>query len=147
MGEKDCGERYATAVDYDSRSEISVEFFKIVQNKLHFAAHGNTAAEVIFKRANADAPMMGLTSFKGDHPTLRDAQIAKNYLSENDFDINTEQLRGSRKKATMVFRQSSISIIASRRKSICSFWNTYPNWLLIHFVLPIILSMLRCECP
>ena len=61
---------YATAVDYDPRSAISVEFFKIVQNKLHFAAHGNTAAELIYKRANADAPMMGLTSFKGEHPTL-----------------------------------------------------------------------------
>ena len=55
---------YATAVDYDPCSEISVEFFKIVQNKLHFAAHGNTTAEVIYKRANADLPMMGLTSFK-----------------------------------------------------------------------------------
>lgn len=69
---------YATAVDYDPRSETSVKFFKIVQNKLHFAAHGHTASELIFKRADADAPMMGLTSFKGDHPTLRDAQIAKN---------------------------------------------------------------------
>ena len=78
---------YATAVDYDPRSEISVEFFKIVQNKLHFATHGNTAAELIFKRANADAPMMGLTSFKGDHPTLRDVQIAKNYLSEKELKI------------------------------------------------------------
>lgn len=69
---------YATAVYYDPRSEISVEFFKIVQNKLHFAAHGNTATEVIFMRADADAPMMGLISFKGDRPTLRDAQITKN---------------------------------------------------------------------
>jgi len=85
---------YATAVDYDPRSEISVEFFKIVQNKLHFAAHGNTAAEVIFKRANADAPMMGLTSFKGDHPTLRDAQIAKNYLSENELKILNNLVSG-----------------------------------------------------
>lgn len=85
---------YATAVDYDPSSEISVEFFKIVQNKLHFAAHGNTAAEVIFKRANADAPMMGLTSFKGDHPTLRDAQIAKNYLSENELKILNNLVSG-----------------------------------------------------
>lgn len=85
---------YATAVDYDPRSEISVEFFKIVQNKLHFAAHGNTAAEVIFKRADADAPMMGLTSFKGDHPTLRDAQIAKNYLSENELKILNNLVSG-----------------------------------------------------
>ena len=85
---------YGTAVDYDPRSEISVEFFKIVQNKLHFAAHGNTAAEVIYKRANADAPMMGLTSFKGDHPTLRDAQIAKNYLSEDELKILNNLVSG-----------------------------------------------------
>ena len=85
---------YATAVDYDPRSEISVEFFKIVQNKLHFAAHGNTAAEVIYKRANADAPMMELTSFKGDHPTLRDTQIAKNYLSEDELKILNNLVSG-----------------------------------------------------
>lgn len=85
---------YATAVDYDPRSEISVEFFKIVQNKLHFAVHGNTAAEVIFKRADADAPMMGLTSFKGNHPTLRDAQIAKNYLSESELKILNNLVSG-----------------------------------------------------
>lgn len=85
---------YATAVDYDPRSEISVEFFKIVQNKLHFAAHGNTAAEVIFNRADADAPMMGLTSFKGDFPTLRDAQIAKNYLSDNELKILNNLVSG-----------------------------------------------------
>lgn len=85
---------YATAVDYDPRSEISVEFFKIVQNKLHFAAHGNTAAEVIYKRANAAVPMMGLTSFKGDHPTLRDAQIAKNYLDENELKILNNLVSG-----------------------------------------------------
>ena len=85
---------YSTAVDYDPRSEISVEFFKIVQNKLHFAAHGNTAAEVIYERANADAPMMGLTSFKGDHPTLRDAQVAKNYLSEEELKILNNLVSG-----------------------------------------------------
>ena len=85
---------YATAIDYDPRSEISVEFFKIVQNKLHFAAHGNTAAEVIFKRANADAPMMGLTSFKGDYPTLRDARVAKNYLSENELKVLNNLVSG-----------------------------------------------------
>lgn len=85
---------YATAVDYDPRSETSVKFFKIVQNKLHFAAHGHTASELIFKRADADAPMMGLTSFKGDHPTLRDAQIAKNYLSENELKILNNLVSG-----------------------------------------------------
>ncbi len=85
---------YATAVDYDPRSYISVEFFKIVQNKLHFAAHGHTAAELIFKRANADSPLMGLTSFKGDHPTLRDAKIAKNYLSEEELKILNNLVSG-----------------------------------------------------
>ena len=85
---------YATAVDYDPRSDISVEFFKIVQNKLHFAAHGHTAAEVIFNRANAGSPMMGLTSFKGDHPTLRDAKIAKNYLSEDELKILNNLVSG-----------------------------------------------------
>ena len=85
---------YATAVDYDPRSDISVEFFKIVHNKLHFAAHGHTAAEVIFHRANAESPMMGLTSFKGDHPTLRDAKIAKNYLSEDELKILNNLVSG-----------------------------------------------------
>lgn len=85
---------YATAVDYDPRSDISIEFFKIVQNKLHFAAHGHTAAEVIFHRANANSPLMGLTSFKGDHPTLRDAKIAKNYLTEEELKILNNLVSG-----------------------------------------------------
>ncbi|WP_300939756.1 virulence RhuM family protein [Bacteroides acidifaciens] len=85
---------YATAVDYDPRSDISIEFFKIVQNKLHFAAHGHTAAEVIFNRANAESPLMGLTSFKGNHPTLRDAKIAKNYLSEEELKILNNLVSG-----------------------------------------------------
>ncbi len=78
---------YATAVDYDPRTNLSVEFFKIVQNKLHYAAHGHTAAEVIYGRADAEAPMMGLTSFKGDHPTLNDVRIAKNYLSADELKV------------------------------------------------------------
>lgn len=85
---------YATSIDYDPRSEISIQFFKIVQNKLHFAAHGCTAAEVIYNRADAEAPMMGLTSFKGDHPTLRDAKIAKNYLTENELKILNNLVSG-----------------------------------------------------
>lgn len=85
---------YATAVDYDPRSDASIEFFKIVQNKLHFAAHGHTAAEVIYERADADQHMMGLTSFKGDHPTLRDAKIAKNYLSENELKVLNNLVSG-----------------------------------------------------
>ena len=65
-----------------------------MQNKLHFAAHGHTAAEVIFNRANADSPLMGLTSFKGDHPTLRDAKIAKNYLTEDELKILNNLVSG-----------------------------------------------------
>ncbi len=71
---------YATSVDYDPKSEKSVLFFKIVQNKLHYAAHGHTAAEVIYDRADAEAPFMGLQTFSGDFPTLKDIGIAKNYL-------------------------------------------------------------------
>lgn len=85
---------YATAIDYDPRSEVSIEFFKIVQNKLQFAAHGHTAAEVIYERADANRHMMGLTSFKGDHPTLRDAKIAKNYLSEEDLKVLNNLVSG-----------------------------------------------------
>lgn len=85
---------YATAVDYDPKSDMSVEFFKIVQNKLHFAAHGHTAAEVIYQRADGDKDFMGLTGFKGDHPTLREAKIAKNYLSEDELRILNNLVSG-----------------------------------------------------
>lgn len=78
---------YATSVDYDPKSSESVAFFKMVQNKLHFAAHGHTAAEVIYERADADKPFMGLTSFSGDFPTAKDIGIAKNYLSEEELQI------------------------------------------------------------
>lgn len=73
---------YATSIDYDAASDVSRDFFKIVQNKLHFAAHGHTAAEVIYQRADAEQPFMGLTNFPGEIPALRDVGIAKNYLSE-----------------------------------------------------------------
>lgn len=76
---------YATAVDYDPRTEESIAFFKIVQNKLHYGAHGHTAAEVIWERADADKPFMGLTTFKGDQITKQDIGIAKNYLSEEEL--------------------------------------------------------------
>ena len=85
---------YATAVDYDPRSELSIEFFKIVQNKLHFAAHGHTAAEVIYERADAEQPFMGLTTFKGEHPTLVDVRIAKNYLKEDELKILNNLVSG-----------------------------------------------------
>lgn len=78
---------YATSVDYDPRSDESVKFFKIVQSKLHYAAHGHTAAEVIYERADAEKPFMGLTSFSGELPALKDIGIAKNYLQENELKI------------------------------------------------------------
>lgn len=85
---------YATSVDYDPQSPESVEFFKIVQNKLHFAAHGNTAAEVIYKRADSDKPFMGLTVFTGEQPTSKDITVAKNYLNENELKILNNLVSG-----------------------------------------------------
>lgn len=78
---------YATSVDYDPHSEESIKFFKIVQNKLHYAAHGHTASEVIYHRADAEKPFMGLTSFSGELPALKDIGIAKNYLQENELKV------------------------------------------------------------
>lgn len=78
---------YATSVDYDPKSAESVAFFKMVQNKLHYAAHGHTAAEVIYERADADKPFMGLTAFSGDFPTAKEIGIAKNYLTEEELKI------------------------------------------------------------
>lgn len=78
---------YATSVDYNPHSEESVRFFKIVQNKLHYAAHCHTAAEVIYQRADAEKPFMGLTSFSGELPALKDIGIAKNYLEENELKV------------------------------------------------------------
>lgn len=78
---------YATSVDYNPKSNESIVFFKMVQNKLHYAVHGHTAAEVIYERANAEKPFMGLKSFSGDFPTLKDIGIAKNYLSEEELKI------------------------------------------------------------
>lgn len=76
---------YATSIDYDSKSEQSVLFFKIVQNKIHYAAHGNTSAEVVFNRANAELPFMGMTTFKGNKPTKSEINNAKNYLNEDEL--------------------------------------------------------------
>ncbi len=76
---------YATSADYDPNSKESIQFFKIVQNKLHYAAHGHTAAEVIAKRADAGQPFMGLLTFSGGEVTRKDIGIAKNYLAENEL--------------------------------------------------------------
>lgn len=85
---------YATSVDYTSNSPETVRFFKIVQNKLHYAAHGHTAAEVVYQRADADKPFMGMTSFKGDHPTLQEVGIAKNYLTEEELKVLNNLVSG-----------------------------------------------------
>ena len=85
---------YATSVDYNPHSEESVRFFKIVQNKLHYAAHGHTAAEVIYQRVDAEKPFMGLTSFSGELPALKDIGIAKNYLEENELKVLNNLVSG-----------------------------------------------------
>lgn len=76
---------YATSVDYNASDEETRLFFKIVQNKLHYATHGHTAAELIYSRADSNKEFMGLTTFKGTHPTLADVTIAKNYLNEHEL--------------------------------------------------------------
>ena len=76
---------YATSVDYDPKADMSIEFFKKVQNKIHYAIHGQTAAEIIYSRADAEKEFMGLTTFKGSRPHLSDAVIAKNYLNEKEL--------------------------------------------------------------
>jgi len=80
-------EIYATSVDYNSNAETTKLFFQTVQNKLHWAAHGHTAAEIIFQRADAQLPFMGLTAFKGKKPVKNDVSVAKNYLNENELSV------------------------------------------------------------
>ena len=78
-------EIYATSIDYDPRANISQDFFKKVQNKIHFAIHGHTDAELIVERADAEKDFMGLLTFKGNHPTLVEAKTAKNYLNDKEL--------------------------------------------------------------
>ena len=78
-------EIYATSIDYDPKAEVSIKFFKKVQNKIHYAVSGETAAEVIYHRADAEKDFMGLMSFSGEQPTLKEAKIAKNYLDEKEL--------------------------------------------------------------
>ena len=85
---------YATSVDYDPRSDESVAFFKMVQNKLHYAAHGHTAAEIIYERADATKPFMGLKTFSGELPALKDIGIAKNYLEEDELKVLNNLVSG-----------------------------------------------------
>lgn len=78
---------YATSIDYDAKEEITRDFFKTVQNKMHFAVHGNTAAEVVFNRVNSKKENIGLTNFKGTMPTKAETEIAKNYLSQEELQV------------------------------------------------------------
>lgn len=78
---------YATSIDYDPKDELSIDFFKTVQNKMHYATHGHTAAEIIFTRVDSDKDYLGLTNFKGDYPTKSETEIAKNYLTEEELNI------------------------------------------------------------
>lgn len=78
---------YATSIDYDPNLEISIQFFQTVQNKIHWAAHGHTAAEIIYHRIDAEKPNLGLTYIKGSKPTKKETEIAKNYLNENELNM------------------------------------------------------------
>jgi hypothetical protein len=78
---------YATSIDYDPSAEASKLFFKTIQNKMHWAAHGNTAAEIIFKRIDASKPYLGLTNFKGEKPSKKETGIAKNFLNKEELEI------------------------------------------------------------
>ncbi len=76
---------YATSIDYNPKDKLSIDFFKTVQNKMHYATHGNTAAEVIFTRVDSNKENLGLTNFKGAYPTKSETEIAKNYLTEEEL--------------------------------------------------------------
>ena len=78
---------YATAIDYDPKDKLSINFFKTIQNKMHYATHGHTAAEVIFTRVDSNKEFLGLINFKGDYPTKSETEIAKNYLTEEELNI------------------------------------------------------------
>lgn len=85
---------YATSIDYNPKAADSIKFFQIVQNKLHYAAHGHTAAEVIYQRADADKPFMGLRTFSGDMPVKKDVGVAKNYLDEPELRVLNNLVSG-----------------------------------------------------
>ncbi len=85
---------YATAIDYNPKAAESILFFKLVQNKLHFAAHGQTAAEVVYFRVDSDKPFAGLTNFKGTQPTQAEALIAKNYLQVEELKVLNNLVSG-----------------------------------------------------
>lgn len=85
---------YATSIDYDAKADTSIQFFKMVQNKIHYAVHGSTAAEVIYQRIDSEKEYLGLLSFLGSKPTLKEAKIAKNYLTEKELKILGQLVEG-----------------------------------------------------
>ena len=87
-------EIYATSIDYDPRASVSQKFFQKVQNKIHYAIHGHTAAELIVERADAEKDFMGLLTFKGNQPTLIEARTAKNYLNEKELRVMGQLVSG-----------------------------------------------------
>ena len=97
---------YATAVDYNPKDEKSIKFFKIVQNKLHYATHGHTASEVIYERADSEKTFMGLTTFKGDIPILSDVVIAKNYLSEEELKKQNRNIKNIKLKLLVLLKRN-----------------------------------------
>ena len=99
---------YATSVDYDGSAQTSMQFFAQVQNKMHWAAHGHTAAELIFKRADGDKPHMGLTTYKGTEPTRKEVVTAKNYLSENELDTLNRLVNSYLEFAELQARQGKL---------------------------------------
>ena len=78
---------YATSIDYDPKTEQSVVVFKTIQNKMHWATHGETAAETVYNRVNSEKEHVGLTNFKGEIPTKKEVEVAKNYLAEDELNI------------------------------------------------------------
>ena len=113
---------YATATDYDPKSEDSATFFKIVQNKLHYAAHGNTASEVIYLRVDSDKPFAGLTNFKGSQPTQAEAMIAKNYL-------NVQELRVLNNLVSAYFDLAELNAIEEREMRMADYIRELDNIL------------------
>ena len=123
---------YATSVDYDPRSAVSRDFFSIVQNKFHFAAHGQTAAEVIYGRADADKPFMGMQTFSGAFPMLKDAQIAKNYLTEDELKNLNNLVSGYFDFAELAARRRRVMHMADYLKQLDNLLNTIGEQVLDH---------------
>ena len=115
-------ELFATATDYEPSSDESLTFFKIVQNKLHYAAHGHTASEVIYLRVDSDKPFAGLTSFKGSQPTQAEAMVAKNYL-------NAQELRVLNNLVSAYFDLAELNAIEEREMRMADYIRDLDNIL------------------